>query len=151
MLTNFLKTAINRHFEETNLIIEQLTDDIFDKKATEETRKTAEIILHMIRSYEFYSRGLSEGEWIPAPYSLDKYNNSKKVRSLYSDVVKITKKYLEKLTDESLEETVKGFNRTATKGEILLELLEHGLHHRGQLSVYYRLSKRKPAKIDYIL
>jgi len=54
MLTNFLKTAINRHFEETKLIIEQLTDDLFDKKATEETRKTAEIIIHMIRSYEFY-------------------------------------------------------------------------------------------------
>ncbi|MHA1121321.1 MAG: DinB family protein [Candidatus Heimdallarchaeota archaeon] len=151
MLTNFLKTAINRHFEETKLIIEQLTDDLFDKKATEETRKTAEIILHMIRSYEFYSRGLSEGEWIPAPYGLDKYNNSKKVRLLYNEVVKITKKYLEKLTDESMLEEVRGFNRTATKGEILLELLEHGLHHRGQLSVYYRLSKKKPAEIRYII
>ncbi len=151
MLANFLKSAINRHFEETNLLIEQLTDDLFEKKASKETRKTAEIILHMIRSYEFYARGLSEGEWIPAPYSLEKYNNSKKVRSLYNEVVKITNKYLENITDESMLEEVSGFNRTATKGEILLELLEHGLHHRGQLSVYYRLSKKQPAKIDYIL
>jgi len=151
MLANFLKSAINRHFKETKLLIEQLTDDLFEKKASEETRKTAEIILHMIRSYEFYARGLSEGEWIPAPYSLEKYNNSKKIRSLYIEVVKITNKYLEKITDESMQEEVSGFNRTATKGEILLELLEHGLHHRGQLSVYYRLSKKQPAKIDYIL
>ncbi|MCE7744823.1 MAG: hypothetical protein GPJ52_06775 [Candidatus Heimdallarchaeota archaeon] len=151
MLANFLKSAINRHFKETKLLIEQLTDDLFEKKASEETRKTAEIILHMIRSYEFYARGLSEGEWIPAPYSLEKYNNSKKIRSLYIEVVKITNKYLEKITDESMQEEVSGFNRNATKGEILLELLEHGLHHRGQLSVYYRLSKKQPAKIDYIL
>jgi len=151
MLANFLKSAINRHLEETKSIIEQLTDDLFEKKASEETRKTAEIILHMIRSYEFYSRGLSEGEWIPAPYSLDKYNNSKKIISLYNEVVKITNKYLENITDESLLEEVIGFNRTATKGEILLELLEHGIHHRGQLSVYYRISKKQPAKIDYIL
>ena len=151
MLANFLKSAINRHFEETNLLIEQLTDDLFEKKASKETRKTAEIILHMIRSYEFYARGLSEGEWIPAPYSVEKYNNSKKIRSLYNEVVKITKKYLENITDESMQEEVSGFNRTATKGEILLELLEHGLHHRGQLSVYYRLSKKKPAEIKYII
>jgi len=151
MLANFLKSAINRHFEETNLLIEQLTDDLFEKKASKETRKTAEIILHMIRSYEFYARGLSEGEWIPAPYSLEKYNNSKKVCSLYNEVVKIANKYLENITDESMLEEVSGFNRTATKGEILLELLEHGLHHRGQLSVYYRLSKKKPAEIKYII
>lgn len=151
MLANFLKSAINRHLEETKLIIDQLTDDLFEKKASEETRKTADIILHMIRSYEFYSRGLSEGEWIPAPYSLDKYNNSRKIKSLYIEVVKITNKYLENITDESLQEEVNGFNRTATKGEILLELLEHGLHHRGQLSVYYRLSKKKPAEIKYII
>lgn len=151
MLANFLKSAINRHFEETSLLIDQLTDDLFEKKASEETRKTAEIILHMIRSYEFYARGLSEGEWIPAPYSVEKYNNSKKIRSLYNEVVKITKKYLENITDESMQEEVSGFNRTATKGEILLELLEHGLHHRGQLSVYYRLSKKKPAEIKYII
>ncbi len=151
MLANFLKTAINRHFKETKLLIEQLSDDLFEKKASKETRKTAEIILHMIRSYEFYARGLSEGEWIPPPYSLEKYNNSKKVRSLYNEVVKITNKYLENITDESMLEEVSGFNRTATKGEILLELLEHGLHHRGQLSVYYRLSKKKPAEIKYII
>ncbi len=151
MLANFLKTAINRHLEETRAIIEQLTDDMFDKQASDETRKTAEIILHMIRSFEFYSRGLSEGEWIPAPYTLEKYNTAKKVILLYKEVVKITNNYLGKLTDETLLEQVVGFNRTATKGEILLELLEHSIHHRGQLAVYYRLSKKKPAEIKYII
>ncbi|NHJ31686.1 MAG: DinB family protein [Asgard group archaeon] len=151
MLANFLKSAINRHLEETKAVVEQLTDDLFDKQASEETRKTAEIILHMIRSFEFYSRGLSKGEWIPAPYTLEKYNTAKKVVSLYNEVVKITNNYLEDLTDKSLQEDVEGFNRVATKGEILLELLEHSIHHRGQLAVYYRLSKKKPAEIKYII
>ncbi|MGC9779145.1 MAG: DinB family protein [Candidatus Heimdallarchaeota archaeon] len=151
MIANFLKTAIDRHFDETKSIIMQLSDDIFDSKATQKTRKTAEIILHMIRSFEFYSRGLSEGEWIPAPYSLSKYNDSQKVLALYDEVVSITKSYLEKLTDESLEEILNQFNRTATKGELLLEMLEHSVHHRGQLTVYYRLYEKKPAEIKYII
>jgi len=151
MLANFLKSAINRHLEETKLVIDQLTDDLFEKQASEETRKTAEIILHMIRSFEFYSRGLSEGEWLPAPYSIEKYNTAKKVISLFNEVEKIRNKYLENLTDEILQEEVEGFNRTATKGEILLELLEHSIHHRGQLAIYYRLSKKKPAEIKYII
>ena len=151
MLANFLKTAIKRHLEETKIVIEQLTDDLFEKQASEETRKTAEIILHMIRSFEFYSRGLSEGEWIPAPYTLEKYNTAKKVITLYNEVVKITNEYLEKITNETILDEVEGFNRIATKGEILLELLEHSIHHRGQLAVYYRLSKKKPAEIKYII
>jgi len=89
MIANFLKTAINRHFNETRSLIMQLSEDIFDSKATQETRTTAEIVLHMIRSFEFYSRGLSEGEWIPAPYGLSKYNDSQKVLALYDELYQL--------------------------------------------------------------
>jgi len=42
-------------------------------------------------------------------------------------------------------------NRTATSDEILLEMLEHGVQHRGQVLVYYRLLGIEPVKIPYIL
>ncbi|MHA2462691.1 MAG: DinB family protein [Candidatus Thorarchaeota archaeon] len=34
---------------------------------------------------------------------------------------------------------------------MLLELIEHSIHHRGQITVYYRLLGIKPAHIPYIL
>ena len=50
-----------------------------------------------------------------------------------------------------LNEEVLDFSRPATKAEILQEVLEHSLHHRGQLSVYFRLFEMNPPVIEYII
>ncbi|HUT82098.1 MAG TPA: DinB family protein [Candidatus Bathyarchaeia archaeon] len=151
MLTKFLTKAIKRHFDETNLLIEQITDELLEKKAAEETRDTIELILHMIRSIEYYSRGLTKGIWESLPYTREKYSTSKEIIKLYLEVTNRVMKYLEEITDEDLDKKITEFNRPATMGEILLEMLEHSIHHRGQLTVYYRMNNIKPAKIDYFI
>jgi len=50
-----------------------------------------------------------------------------------------------------LQVVVEDFNRPATKEEILQEMIEHSIHHRGQLSVYFRLLKMNPPVIEYII
>lgn len=147
----FLKKAIIRHFEETRIILEQLTDETKLNEKIQTGRSLGEIILHMIRSLEFYLQGLSRNIWKPLPYSMDEYDSSKKIINLYYDVVEKSAQYLEMIEPESMNDTISKFNRTATKGEILLEILEHSIQHRGQLLVYYRLIGIIPEKIDYII
>jgi uncharacterized damage-inducible protein DinB len=151
MKRNFLINAIKRHFVETKPLIEQLTDDFLDSKTSKEARKTAEIVLHMIRSIEYYLHGVINDVWKPLPYDIEIFNTAEKIISLYNEVTNEMEKNFDKITDELLDEELKCFNRPATKGEILFEMLEHSIHHRGQLTFYLRLNNIKPAEIHYII
>jgi uncharacterized damage-inducible protein DinB len=105
----------------------------------------------MIRSLEFYSRGVADNIWEPLAYKLTKYNTAEKITGLYKDVKKRVINYFNNYTPDLLVETIEIFNRPATKKEILNEMLEHSIHHRGQVSVYFRLLELDPPKIDYII
>lgn len=151
MSARFWIKTIKRHFEESSILINQINDDILDFKVNEETRDIVNIILHMIRSYEYYITGILFDEWKPLDYSFEVYNNTKKIKKLYDEVIQKMLLLLEKITDDLLNEKVSQFNRIATKEEILAEMIEHSIHHRGQLTVYYRLKGITPMKIDYII
>jgi uncharacterized damage-inducible protein DinB len=132
-------------------LINQLKDEIILNEPVDSGRPFGEIVLHMIRSIEFYSRGLATGQWEPLPYDLKTYETSQKIKTLYEDTVQKARDHIKKLPLSELEETIKDFNRPATKIEILLEMLEHNIQHRGQVLVYLRLLGIKPAKIPYIV
>ncbi len=151
MKSDFLKKAIKRHFIETKPLIEQLADNFLDSKASNETRETAEIVLHMIRSIEYYLNGVINDVWKPLLYTIDIYNTAGKLITLYNEITTEMEKNFDKITDELLEEEINCFNRPATKGEVLFEMLEHSIHHRGQLTFYLRLNNIKPATIHYII
>jgi len=150
-MLSFLKSAIDRHLDETALIIDQLTTIDITSKPVENGRKIGEIVLHMIRSLEYYSRGLATKVWEVLPYDLISYPSSKDIQALYRSVSNRVRKYLNDLSLPVLEEQFSEFNRPATGFEILLEMLEHSIQHRGQLLVYLRLLDIEPAKIPYII
>lgn len=151
MSVNALKKSILRHLNETSLFIEKLDDTIILQEPINSSRPLGEIVLHMIRSIHFYLRGCIEDVWEPLSYSLEKYSSAPKIKKLYESIVKTTATYLEKLSPDILEIMVKDFNKSATKEEILHEMLEHSIHHRGQLSVYFRLLKKDSPIIEYIV
>lgn len=151
MIYNFLMSAISRHLEETQLLVNQLTDEAIHKEPVHTGRPLGEILLHMIRSLEYYSQGLAKNIWEPLPYTLDKYSTAKSIQTHYTEVSGKTLKYFSKMSPRTLDEVYSGGNRSATRIEILLEMLEHSIQHRGQLLVYYRLVGVTPAKITYIL
>ena len=148
---DFLKNNIIRHLEETSAYIHQLTDELIFQEPVKDGRPMGEIILHMIRSLEFYSRGVANNIWEPLAYKLTKYNTAEKIIGLYDEVKKGVINYFNDYTSDLLVETIEIFNRPATKKEILNEMLEHSIHHRGQVSVYFRLLELDPPKIDYII
>ena len=167
MNSEFLKSAILRHLEETRPFIHVLTDgrtiaDLFEgdvikpdqilfKMPAKDGRSLGQVILHMLRSLEFYIKGVTMNFWEPLTYSLVDFPTTPEILLLYDSVVGSIKSYLDKLTDTMLQQTVDKYSRPATKQEILLEMLEHSIHHRGQLSVYFRLLGISPPTISYII
>lgn len=142
---------IIRHFEETKLFIDELNDEIILQKPLKDGRSLGEIVLHMIRSIEFYLTGIVKNEWSPLAYNLDEYGNKDAIKKLYSKVTSNAVLILKQISDSILTEEVLDFSKPATKAEILQEMLEHSLHHRGQLSVYFRLLEMNPQIIKYII
>ena len=151
MLYKFLQDALNRHLIETLPIINQLTDSIVMSKPLEKGRPLGEIILHMLRSMEFYSRGLADDIWEPLVYSLDEYETADAIKGLAREIFTKTKEYLKRLEPESLSREITLFNRPAAVAEIFHEMIEHSIHHRGQITIYYRLIGIKPSEIKYII
>lgn len=167
MISEFLKHAILRHLEEIRHFISNLTngktvtdlfkdnvvepDQVLFKTPVKDGRSLGQVFLHLIRSLEFYARGVVTNVWEPLSYSLMEYPTTPEIFLLYDSVVSSIISFISNLTDEMLTQTVDKFNRIASKGEILLEMLEHSLHHRGQLSVYFRLLGINPPEISYIV
>ncbi|MFX1517476.1 MAG: DinB family protein [Promethearchaeota archaeon] len=147
----FLTSAIMRHLGETQLLIDQLTDQLVTSEPVQTGRPLGEIILHMIRSLEFYSQGLATNHWEPLSYNISDYKSAEDISNLYTTVVKKTLNHLKQLSPMDLSEILENFNRSANKLEVLMEMLEHSIQHRGQLLVYFRLENIEPVKIPYIV
>ena len=169
MLDVFLKKAIFRHLEETKLYFDKLLkvtdgslekmmeqnekepDSFLFKIPAEDTRPLGEVILHVIRSLEYYVIGIMTDQWEALPYTLTDFSTILEVVNLYTNTVELFKVHLNNMSSERLDEVVTKFSRSATRAELLMEMLEHSIHHRGQLSVYFRLLDLEPPAIPYII
>ena len=151
MLHKFLSDALKRHLDETYPLFGQIVDEDLSKVPIKNGRLLGEILLHMLRSMDFYMIGLARNEWTPLSYSLEEYSTAEAMRKLAIDVFDRARELVDHLNDEILEKTTRSFNRSATAAELLLELIEHSIHHRGQITVYYRLLGVDVPEIPYII
>lgn len=165
----FLKEAVIRHLQETSVFLKKLheyenvslkemlnqdkiePDSLLFKIPAEGARPLGEVILHMIRSLEFYTVGIVENKWEPLQYNLLEFSTIPEILVLYETVATKVTEYIDRLTSDMLKAEVIKFNRPATKAELIQEMLEHSVHHRGQLSVYYRFLEIEPPSIAYII
>ncbi|NHI90596.1 MAG: hypothetical protein EAX87_13830 [Candidatus Thorarchaeota archaeon] len=151
MMYELLRDAVRRHLDETLLIIGQLAElDIMDKPVSG-GRGIGEIVLHMIRSLEYYMRGIVENFWEPLPYTLETHSTSEAIIELAEQVFKRVSEYMYFVRLMNLDEKIDSFSRPTTIAELILEMLEHSVHHRGQIVVYYRLLGITPKQISYIV
>jgi uncharacterized damage-inducible protein DinB len=132
-------------------LVQQLDEVDIMKQPTPDVREIGEVVLHMLRSLEYYMRGVCEDKWKAAPYTLDKYDSAESIISLAEDVFRRTNGCMNLMQMRELKQKIERFNRPATRAEIILEMLEHSIHHRGQITVYYRLLGITPNKIEYII
>ena len=151
MLHGFLSAALKRHLDETQPIFNQIVDEDLTKVPIKDGRPLGEVLLHMLRSLDFYLTGLAKNEWAPLSYSLEEYKDAEDLKALTREVFERAREYLDQLNDGDLETSTSSFNRPATAAEILLEAIEHSIHHRGQLTVYYRLLGIDVPEIPYII
>jgi len=151
MLRKFLVDAIGRHLDETYPLFSQLDDNHLHSAPISDGRILGELVFHMLRSLEYYLRGITEGIWEPAPYAFDEFVTSESLEQLIQEVFTKTRIRLSLISLGDQERVITTFDRPATVAEILLEMLEHSVHHRGQLTVYLRLLGVEPEKIEYII
>jgi uncharacterized damage-inducible protein DinB len=151
MLHQFLSNALKRHLDETQPLIDQIFDDALIKAPVKDGRPLGEVLLHILRSMDFYLIGLAKNEWTPLSYSLEEYNTAETLKKLAYEVFDRAREYVDLLDDGTLKMTISLFSRPATAAEILLEVIEHSIHHRGQITVYYRLLGIEVPRIPYII
>ena len=151
MINYFIIDNIKRHYEETEPLFEQLTDETILAKPVPTGRSLGEIVLHMIRAMEFYLQGLVNNTWEPLPYTLDTYNTKNQIMELYVEVKHRCVQYLDTLHSQDLTQHIDYFGKSFTKVQVLQDFLEHNIGHRGQILVYLRLLGIEPEKIPFKL
>ncbi len=151
VLYNLLKDAMERHFRETSPLVNQLHDNIVLSRPLKGGRELGEIMLHLLRSIEYYMRGLTTDLWEPLPYTLESYKSSEAIIGLANEAFTRAIDYMNKVTPDGLLRVTDSFNRSASVAEIILGMIEHSVHHRGQITVYYRLLGLEPHTIPYII
>jgi uncharacterized damage-inducible protein DinB len=151
MMYELFRDSIRRHLDETLPLIEQLIDIDVMSGPIPGGREIGEVVLHLLRSLEYYMKGVVTNQWEALPYSLETYDSAEAIIQLAKEVFDRVKVYTSLLSTNDLGRMIKSFSRPATVGEIILEMLEHSIHHRGQITVYYRLLGIKPRPISYIV
>jgi uncharacterized damage-inducible protein DinB len=146
-----LVTAARRHLEETLPLIKQLTEVNVLSKPIDEGREIGEVVLHLVRSLEYYMKGIATSQWEPLPYFLETYDSSESIIELAEKVFKEVEVYVSLISTSDMGRKIESFNRPATVTELILEMIEHSIHHRGQITVYYRLLGIEPVTIPYII
>jgi uncharacterized damage-inducible protein DinB len=138
-----------RHKTYTIELLDALPEEKLSFRPTKESRSFAELIMHIAQSnYGFSAMIVSE----PTP-SVELFNAKSKtkaqLRLVLSDSFDFLLKHIGKVKTEAWTETFPWGNRlesstTRTKSEVLAILKEHAAHHRGQATVYLRLSGIEP-------
>ena len=132
-------------------LIEQLVEvDVMSKPYTG-GREIGEVILHLVRSAEYYMKGIATNQWEALPYTLEKYDSAEAIIELAAEVFMRVDVYVNMISSIDLGRKIESFNRSATVSELILEMIEHSIHHRGQITVYYRLLEITPSSILYII
>ena len=146
-----LVSLVKRHLEDTLPLIKQLTEVNVMTKPIDDGREIGEVVLHLVRSLEYYMKGITTNQWDPLPYFLETYDSAESIIELTEKVFGQVKVYTSLISTSDLGRKIELFNRPATVAELILEMVEHSIHHRGQITVYYRLLGITPEVIPYII
>ncbi|MCY3413937.1 MAG: DinB family protein [Candidatus Heimdallarchaeota archaeon] len=112
------------------------------------SRPLGEILMHMIRSQEYYLVGLYHDNWEFLTYTFDEYNTITKIKALYQQVGDKTKYITSLLSEEILFKDTPG---NVFGLNLLVEYLQHNSHHIGQLLIYLRNLEINPPAFHFII
>ncbi|PKG23979.1 DinB family protein [Niallia nealsonii] len=128
----------------TQQLLEDLTDDSLKQKVYPEGRTLGRIVWHFTTNIPEYLAhfGLKVNQ---AKNSADVPTSAKEIAETFKYISSYIAKAIEQQwTDESLKEVQIAFGREETNAQILMGLIKHIVHHRGQATVLMRQAGIKP-------
>ncbi|SFC67663.1 Uncharacterized damage-inducible protein DinB (forms a four-helix bundle) [Bacillus sp. OV322] len=134
----------NREAALTQKVLEGLTDDSLKQKVYPEGRTLGRIVWHFTTNIPEYLAhfGLRVDE------VENKRNipiSAKEIAETFNHISSSAIKVIEdQWTDESLKEVQTAFGREETNAQILMGLIKHIVHHRGQVTILMRQAGIKP-------
>ncbi|MEM7185097.1 MAG: DinB family protein [Bacteroidota bacterium] len=124
-------------------IADQMPEEHFDFKPTEQQRTFQEQLLHIKGNIDWLSGSYfssSEYKKEALPETLTKAETLELLKASFEAAAVL----IEATSEETLSDTVSFFAGPKTKLQILNLLQDHVTHHRGQLLVYLNLKDIKP-------
>jgi uncharacterized damage-inducible protein DinB len=128
----------------TQKVLEGLTDDSLSQKVYPEGRTLGRIVWHFTTNIPEYLThfGLKMDE---IEYAEKVPTSAKEIVETFKQISSSAAKAIEEQwTDETLKEVQIAFGRKETNAQILMGLIKHIIHHRGQATVLMRQAGIKP-------
>ena len=134
----------NREATLTQKVLEGLTDDSLKQKVYPEGRTLGRIVWHFTTNIPEYLAHFG--------LKVDEVENAENVPTSAKEIAETFKHISssaikaieEQWTDESLKEVQTAFGREETNAQILMGLIKHIVHHRGQVTILMRQAGIKP-------
>ena len=112
----------------------------------ETTRAVGEMMLHIADAEDGWFRYAvtQELEEWPSQYTMENYPNREAIKEVLTDVHERVEKYLDTLEESDLTRIIKApWGEEIPLGRIFWHVLEHEIHHRGELSLILGLLGRE--------
>ena len=131
----------------TQKVLDSLTDDSLKQQVYPEGRTLGRIIWHFttnipeyLAEFGFVIDRIEDGEGVPA--------SAKEIAETFKNVSSQAAKVIEEQwVDDSLKQVQVAFGRKESNASILMGLIKHIVHHRGQVTILMRQAGLKPSWI----
>jgi uncharacterized damage-inducible protein DinB len=142
-ISDFIKEW-NREAMLTQRVLEGLTDDSLKQQVYSEGRTLGRIAWHITTNIPEYLAefglkidGVKNAESVPI--------SAQEIAETFKNIsVNVSRVIEEQWTDESLKQIQEAFGRQESNATILMGLIKHIVHHRGQITVLMRQAGLKP-------
>ena len=142
-ISDFIKEW-NREAMLTQNVLDGLTDESLKQQVYPEGRSLGRIAWHLTTNIPDYLThfglnidGVKNAENVPT--------SAKEIAETFKEVSSLVAQIIEKQwTDKSIEQIQEAFGRQESNAQILMGLIKHIVHHRGQITVLMRQAGLKP-------
>ena len=142
-ISDFIKEW-NREAMLTQNVLDGLTDESLKQQVYPEGRTLGRIAWHLTTNIPDYLThfglnidGVKNAENVPT--------SAKEIAETFKEVSSRVAQIIEKQwTDKSIEQIQEAFGRQESNAQILMGLIKHIVHHRGQITVLMRQAGLKP-------
>jgi len=126
-----------RHRTVLENLLPMISDEHLSYQPWEKAFSLGDLVVHIAGSSVMFARAIKNGAFQP-PSSRPTYTTVEDLRRIMQESTEETTALLRSLSDDVLEQTMP-FNRFVANGQHWLDtLIDHEIHHKGQLMLYAR-------------